>query len=41
MPVTVATTPLDRLDTLRETLGRDSDVRRREYAPPARRVRPQ
>ena len=36
MPVTVVTAPIDRLDTLRETLGRDADVRRREYAPPAR-----
>src|SRR5262245_8522814 len=36
MPVTVVTSPIDRLDTLRETLGRDVDVRRREYAPPAR-----
>jgi hypothetical protein len=36
MPVTVATAPVDRLDALRETLGRDGDVRRREYAPPSR-----
>ena len=36
MPVTVATTPLDRLDALRESLGRDGDVRRREYTPPPR-----
>jgi len=36
MPVTVATAPVDRLDTLREALGRDRDVRRREYAPPSR-----
>jgi sirohydrochlorin cobaltochelatase len=36
MPVTVVTAPVDRLDTLRETLGRDADVRRREYAPPPR-----
>ena len=27
MPVTVVTAPIDRLDTLRETLGRDADVR--------------
>src|SRR5215475_13499267 len=37
MPVTVATVPVDRLDTLREALGRDTDVRRREYAPPPQR----
>src|SRR5262245_54951375 len=36
MPVTLATAPVDRLDALREALGRDADVRRREYAPPAR-----
>ena len=36
MPVTVVTAPVDRLDALRETLGRDADARRREYAPPAR-----
>jgi hypothetical protein len=36
MPVTVATAPVDRLDALRDALGRDADVRRREYAPPAR-----
>jgi hypothetical protein len=36
MPVTVATAPVDRLDALRDALGRDAEVRRREYAPPAR-----
>jgi hypothetical protein len=36
MPVTVATTPLDRLDALRDSLGRDADVRRREYTPAPR-----
>jgi hypothetical protein len=32
MPVTVATAPVDRLDALRDTLGRDADARTREYA---------
>jgi hypothetical protein len=36
MPVTVATAPVDRLDALRDTLGRDADARTREYAPPPR-----
>ena len=36
LPVTVATVPVDRLDALRDSLGRDAHVRRREYAPPAR-----
>src|SRR4029453_3132456 len=36
MPVTVVTTPLDRLDALRDSLGRDADVRRREYTPAPR-----
>src|SRR5437773_983444 len=36
LPVTVATAPVDRLDALRDSLGRDADVRRREYAPAPR-----
>src|SRR5947208_12406487 len=36
LPVTVATAPVDRLDALRDSLGRDADVRRREYAPTPR-----
>jgi hypothetical protein len=36
MPVTVAAVPIDRLDTLRDSLGRDGDARSREYAPPPR-----
>ena len=36
MPVTLATVPVDRLDALRDSLGRDAEVRRREYAPPPR-----
>src|SRR2546422_1089732 len=36
LPVTVATAPVDRLDALRASLGRDADVRRREYAPTPR-----
>jgi sirohydrochlorin cobaltochelatase len=36
MPVTIATVPVDRLDALRDALGRDAEVRRREYAPPPR-----
>jgi sirohydrochlorin cobaltochelatase len=36
MPVTVATVPVDRLDALRDSLGRDADVRRREHAPAPR-----
>ncbi len=33
MPVTVAAVPLARLDDLRDSLSRDADARRREYAP--------
>jgi hypothetical protein len=33
MPVTVATVPLARLDTLQDTLRRDADAARREYTP--------
>jgi hypothetical protein len=33
LPVTVATAPLTRLDAIRDSIGRDADVRRREYAP--------
>jgi hypothetical protein len=33
LPVTVATVPVSRLDALRDSLSRDVDVRRREYAP--------
>ena len=36
LPVTVATAPVDRLDTLRDALARDAQVRRRELTPPAR-----
>src|SRR5256884_2094103 len=36
LPVPVATAPVDRLDALRDSLGRDADVRRREYAPTPR-----
>jgi hypothetical protein len=36
MPVTVATTPLDRLDALRDSLGCVADVRRRAYTPAPR-----
>jgi hypothetical protein len=36
MPVTVATTPLVRVDALRDSLGCDADVRRREYTPAPR-----
>jgi sirohydrochlorin cobaltochelatase len=35
LPVTVAMAPLARLDQLRDTLARDEETRRREYAPPA------
>jgi len=33
LPVTVATVPIARLDALRDSIGRDAGVRRREYAP--------
>jgi len=36
LPVTVATVPIDRLDALRDSLSRDADARRREYAPAQR-----
>ena len=36
MPVSVATVPVSRLDALNDTLRRDADARRREYAPGAR-----
>jgi hypothetical protein len=36
MPVTVATVPLARLDTLQDALRRDPDAARREYAPTPR-----
>jgi hypothetical protein len=35
MPVTVASVPLSRLDALRDSLSRDAEARRREYAPAA------
>jgi len=36
LPVTVASVPIDRLDALRDSLSRDTDARRREYAPAQR-----
>src|SRR5262245_3766334 len=33
LPVTVATAPVARLDAIRDSIGRDADARRREYAP--------
>jgi hypothetical protein len=33
LPVTVATAPIARLDAIRDSIGRDADTRRREYAP--------
>jgi len=36
MPVSVAAVPVSRLDALNDTLRRDAEARRREYAPPAR-----
>jgi hypothetical protein len=33
LPVTVATAPIARLDAIRDSIGRDADARRREYAP--------
>jgi hypothetical protein len=36
MPVSVATVPVSRLDALNDTLRRDEDARRREYAPGSR-----
>src|SRR5437867_8980688 len=36
LPATVAAAPVDRLDALRDSLGRAADVRRREYAPTLR-----
>ena len=33
LPVTVATAPVARLDAIRDSIGRDDDARRREYAP--------
>jgi hypothetical protein len=33
LPVTVATAPVARLDAIRDSIGRDNDARRREYAP--------
>src|SRR5262245_6194177 len=33
LPVTVATAPVARLDAIRASIGRDADVRRREYSP--------
>src|SRR5262249_57145794 len=33
LPVTVATAPVSRLDAIRDSIGRDDDARRREYAP--------
>ena len=36
LPVTVAAVPVSRLDTLRDSLGRDPDARSREYAPTPR-----
>ena len=35
MPVSVATVPVSRLDALNDTLRRDAEARRREYAPAA------
>lgn len=35
MPVTVAAVPVSRLDALRDSLSRDPEARRREYAPAA------
>jgi hypothetical protein len=36
LPVTVATAPIARLDAIRDSIGRDADTRRREYAPLSR-----
>jgi hypothetical protein len=36
LPVSVAAVPVARLDTLNDTLRRDDQARRREYAPPVR-----
>ena len=36
MPVSVATVPVSRLDALNDTIRRDAEARRREYAPTAR-----
>jgi hypothetical protein len=36
LPVTVASVPIARLDALRDSLARDPDARRREYAPTPR-----
>jgi len=36
LPVTVASVPIARLDALRDSLARDPDARRREYAPAPR-----
>ena len=33
LPVTVATAPIARLDAIRDSIGRDADAHRREYAP--------
>src|SRR5262249_57571877 len=33
LPATVATAPVSRLDAIRDSIGRDDDARRREYAP--------
>src|SRR5262245_9716405 len=38
LPVTVATAPIARLDAIRDAIGRDTDARRREYAPLLRPV---
>jgi hypothetical protein len=38
LPVTVATAPVARLDAIRDSIGRDDDARRREYAPVPRPV---
>ena len=33
LPVTVSTVPIARLDAILDSIGRDADARRREYAP--------
>ena len=33
LPVTVSTVPIARLDVIFDSIGRDADARRREYAP--------
>src|SRR5262245_57074948 len=38
LPVTVAAAPIARLDAIRDSIGRDADARRREYAPVPRQA---